>query len=80
MVYAESLPRLAGHEGLAFALHGGEEYELLFTARPDRRVPKQIAGVPITRIGEIVRGKQMKLAKPDGKTEPLKPGGWQHFS
>ena len=72
--------RLAGRDGLALALHGGEEYELLFTARPDRRVPKEIAGVPISLIGEIVDGKQMRLAKPDGKTVVLKPGGWQHFS
>jgi thiamine-monophosphate kinase len=63
----------------ALALHGGEEYELLFTARPDRRTPKQIAGVPITRIGEIVRGRQMKLMKADGRTEILQPAGWEHF-
>jgi thiamine-monophosphate kinase len=80
IVYAHSLPASGGRDGLALALHGGEEYELLFTARPDRRVPKEIAGVPISLIGEIVTGKQMKLAKPDGKTEVLKPGGWQHFS
>jgi len=64
---------------LELALHGGEEYELLFTARPDRRMPKQIAGVPITRIGEIARGRQMKLVTPDGSTEILKPAGWEHF-
>ena len=36
-------------------LHGGEDYELLFTARPEAAVPEQIAGVPVTRIGEITR-------------------------
>lgn len=80
IVYAQSLPTTGGRDGLALALHGGEEYELLFTARPDRRVPREVAGVPISLIGEIVAGKQMKLAKADGKTEVLKPGGWQHFS
>lgn len=79
VVYAGSLPAAGGVAGLAVALHGGEEYELLFTAPPNRHVPKQIEGVPVTLIGEIVRGKQMKLAKSDGKTEILKPGGWQHF-
>ena len=64
---------------LSLALHGGDEYELLFTAPPSRRVPKEIAGVPITRIGEILRGKQMTLATADGKTQPLKPAGWEHF-
>jgi thiamine-monophosphate kinase len=81
IVYSHSLPAAVGRkQGLALALHGGEEYELLFTARPDRRIPREIAGVPISLIGEIVAGKQMKLAKPDGRTEILKPGGWQHFS
>ena len=79
VVYAASLPAASGKDGLALALHGGEEYELLFTAASNRQVPKQIAGVPISLIGEIVRGKRVKLAKSDGKTEILKPGGWQHF-
>jgi thiamine-monophosphate kinase len=77
---AESLPVTPGEDGQTFALHGGDEYELLFTAHPNRRVPKQIAGVPITHIGEIVRGRQMKLAISNGRLEILKPGGWQHFA
>ena len=80
VVYAELLPAVAGPDKLALALHGGEEYELLFTARSDRRIPKHIAGVPVTRIGEIVSGRRMKLVKPDGNSEPLKPAGWEHFS
>ncbi len=64
---------------LSLALHGGDEYELLFTAAPNRRIPRQIAGVPITRIGEILSGEGMRLATADGKTQPLKPAGWEHF-
>jgi thiamine-monophosphate kinase len=79
VVYAAALPATEGRDGLALALHGGDEYELLFTARPQRRIPKQIAGVPITRIGEILSGRQMMLATADGKTQPLKPAGWEHF-
>ena len=81
VVYASALPIAEGigDDGLQLALHGGDEYELLFTARPGRRIPTQIGGVPITRIGEIVRGKQMKLVMPDGKSATLKPGGWEHF-
>lgn len=79
IVYAHSLPTADGRDALALALHGGEEYELLFTARPGHRVPHEIAGVPVWLIGEIVLGRQMKLAMPDGKTDVLKPGGWQHF-
>ncbi len=71
--------RALAPESLQLALHGGEEYELLFTARPNRRVPNQIAGTPITRIGEIASGRKMKLFKPDGTSEPLTPAGWEHF-
>ena len=80
VVYAEALPADGGKDGLTLALHGGDEYELLFTAPPNRRIPKQIGGVPISRIGEILSGKQMRLATADGKTQPLKAAGWEHFA
>jgi len=79
VVYAEALP-VAVRTSDALALHGGDEYELLFTAPPNRRMPKEIAGVPITRIGEILRGREIRLATPDGRTQPLTPAGWQHFA
>jgi thiamine-monophosphate kinase len=79
VIYAESLPCTPGPKGLEFALHGGEDYELLFTAPEAKRVPKEIAGIRITRIGEIVRGKSLLLATPDGKLQPLKVKGWEHF-
>jgi thiamine-monophosphate kinase len=65
------------------ALHGGEDYELLFTSRADQRVPRRIAGVPITRIGRIVGARkgrpQMTLLTSDGP-QPLEARGWQHFA
>jgi len=79
VIYAESLPRVAGPRGLEFALHGGEDYELLFTAAKRKVVPNEIAGVSITRIGEIVGGKAVKVATADGRTKRLKVGGWEHF-
>jgi thiamine-monophosphate kinase len=75
-----TLPAVDDEDGLQYALHGGEDYELLFTAPPTRRIPPTIAGVPITRIGEITRARQIKLQNPDGKSQPLRPGGWQHFA
>ena len=80
VVSAEALPVIPGKEGLALALHGGDEYELLFTAHPSRRIPKQIAGVTVTRIGEITSGRQVTLAATGGKTALLRPGGWEHFA
>ncbi|MGA3335158.1 MAG: thiamine-phosphate kinase [Terracidiphilus sp.] len=67
----------------AQALHGGEEYELLFTAPPTARVPSRIRGVAVTRIGRIAARRPstppVTLLTPRGP-QPLSPQGWQHFS
>jgi thiamine-monophosphate kinase len=65
---------------LRLALDGGEDYELLFTASVRKPVPSRIAGVPITKIGRIIRGSRMFLVDEKGRRRELKPGGWQHFS
>ncbi len=61
------------------ALHGGEDYELLFTARPKTHVPRAIAGVPVTRIGEIVKVRELRRISPSGQRSPLEARGWEHF-
>jgi len=63
---------------LKSALHGGDDYELLFTAPRHKRVPSRIAAVPITQIGHINKSKRIVLSKAGTETE-LKPQGWQHF-
>jgi thiamine-monophosphate kinase len=73
-----SIGRPAREVNLKFALHGGEDYELLFTAAKDRRVPNKIAGVRITEIGQIRRGRGLCLIGKNGRAT-LKPQGWQHF-
>ena len=82
LVEAAALPVAPG-ASLGQALHGGEDYELLFTVRPGARVPRTIAGVPLTKIGRITKLKPRQpvamLAK-DGNLEPLHPRGWQHFA
>jgi thiamine-monophosphate kinase len=64
---------------LQFALHGGEDYELLFTVRGGKRIPSRIAGVPITPIGHITRGRRIFLRNEGGVGYELRPGGWEHF-
>ena len=64
---------------LEFALHGGEAYELLFTAKQRTSVPAKIAGTPITCIGKITRGKKLVLVSADQARSKLKSRGWQHF-
>ena len=67
----------------AQALHGGEDYELLFTAPPSTRVPRSIAGVAVACIGRILRHRQPKplvtIVTAHG-SRPLAPEGWQHFA
>ena len=58
------------------ALHGGEDYELLFTIPPKTHPPHDFEGVPLTRIGTITarRPGSVRLA---GK--PLPHLGFDHF-
>ena len=65
---------------LPFALHGGEDYELLFTAPVNRRVPSRIAGVAVTQIGHITRGRRIFVRNRGDVGYELVPQGWEHFS
>jgi thiamine-monophosphate kinase len=65
---------------LDLALNGGEDYELLFTAPLSVRMPRSIAGVPITRIGRLVRGTAITIVDSSCQTRALEPGGWEHFT
>lgn len=76
-VYAEQVPTAGGAANLPFALHGGEDYELLLAAR--QKLPAQVAGVPVTRIGEVTRGSKIVLVE-GGKQRDLPAEGWEHFS
>jgi thiamine-monophosphate kinase len=61
------------------ALHGGEDYELLFTARCGKRVPSRIAGVAVTLIGRVIGGRKIFLRDSKGKKQELRRQGWEHF-
>jgi thiamine-monophosphate kinase len=64
---------------LRFALHGGEDYELLFTARRGKRVPSRIGGVPINLIGYVTPRRRVFLVETDGVKRELLAQGWEHF-
>jgi len=66
---------------LQLALHGGDDYELLFTAprRFMNRIPRRFRGIPLTAIGEITRGQRPVMIRADGREHPLIPRGWDPF-
>ena len=66
---------------LQLALHGGDDYELLFTVSKSKatRVPRSVGGVAISRIGEITRARDVLVADGNGRSRVLKPGGWDPF-
>jgi thiamine-monophosphate kinase len=74
-----SIGKPAHEVDLQAALHGGEDYELLFTAPRKKRVPPQIAGVKITQLGHITRGTHIILLNEHGVGFELRPHGWEHF-
>jgi thiamine-monophosphate kinase len=81
-VTASALPLSSG-ASLAMALHGGEDYELLFTAPASARLPRSIKGVTVTAIGRILPAKANRprvSLRTETASEPLEPHGWEHFS
>jgi thiamine-monophosphate kinase len=63
------------------ALHGGEDYELLFTVpkRKVRQLPRSFQGIPLTAIGEITRQRSLLLIDAAGQEAPLPKRGWDPF-
>jgi thiamine-monophosphate kinase len=90
-IFSNKLPKipipaaLAGQnlDPLQLALHGGEDYGLLFTAAPkSARLLRSLARrteTRITHIGEITRTRKVLLVHPDGRESPLPSQGWDPF-
>ena len=74
-----SVGKPAREVDLQFALHGGEDYELLFTAPRGKRIPPRIAGIPVTHIGHVTRQRKIFLRNKGGGGYELEPLGWEHF-
>ncbi|HEY6332814.1 MAG TPA: thiamine-phosphate kinase [Blastocatellia bacterium] len=91
ILYADSIPiancvKSAQLDGvvsnpLELALHGGEEYELLFTAKPGQRheIEAVIAstGLAVSCIGEVVPNPGLRL-EINGTLADLAPRGYEH--
>lgn len=94
-IYEEKIPlaqgihkvtSLTGKSLLQLALHSGEDYELLFTIKPDTpdSVLKSISeksDVPIIEIGRIISKKSgYYLISKNNEKIAIRPKGWDHFS
>jgi thiamine-monophosphate kinase len=87
---AVEVPRALGRLGLnsqKLALHGGEDYQLLFTVprAQAHHIPRSFRGTKITRIGEILAARlgrsshTIELVDASGHTTSLTPQGWDSF-
>ena len=75
------LAEAAGLDPIELLLHGGEDYELLFTC--DRRQAGRVGGelgVSATRIGAIEREPGLRLRGRDGVVRSLAARGHDHFA
>jgi thiamine-monophosphate kinase len=68
-------------EQLNRALHGGDDYELLFTVPPSRiwRVPALFQGISLSRVGEISSGHKLQIVDFARRKQVLAPRGWDPF-
>ncbi|MEZ5644869.1 MAG: thiamine-phosphate kinase [Burkholderiaceae bacterium] len=80
---APALSGLTEARRMTCLLAGGDDYELLFTAAPDRRDAIQAAAracdTPVTRIGEITRAPGLMVIDASGQPLPGDYGGYDHF-
>ncbi len=78
---ADSVSAIA-EDGLQLALHGGEEYELLFTGRAEDHEKilncSAMTGLPVTLIGEIIAGRGLHLRR-GVVIEEVEPQGFEHL-
>lgn len=73
------------HDPFLWALHGGEDYELLFTVSPGNEcmviaAVQSATGTPVTVIGSILPPNEgLRLLYPDGREEQLLVASWDHL-
>lgn len=76
---------LTGRRPYSLALHGGEDYELLFTCHPDKvsilaEDMRKECDTPLTIVGRIVDGYSITIEDLSGRIIPLPPRGYDHFA
>lgn len=73
----------AGIDPLKWALFGGEDLELVFTAGPEaeEKIKEETAGkgIKIYNVGKITASGKILLERLNGEVIPLPRGGYDHF-
>lgn len=80
-VSAAAVEALGPEDAFDVALHGGEDYELLFVTDPGVVDPEYFLrrhGIPLTRVGRVEVGEGVWLER-DGTAARLERGGFDHF-
>ncbi|HLZ61922.1 MAG TPA: thiamine-phosphate kinase [Ktedonosporobacter sp.] len=81
----QAIAACASLDPLSWILHGGEDYELLFTVSPanEQAVIEAVqssTGTAVTPIGTILPSDEgIKLRYPGGHEEPLRVQSWDHL-
>jgi thiamine-monophosphate kinase len=74
---------LGGKRSLDFALHGGEDFQLLFTVRPTKKNEAGLAVLKcrfqLTRIGRITAGRTIVAVDGRGRRTRIPARGYEHF-
>lgn len=83
-ISAQAFELFGAERAFEAAATGGDDYELLFTAAPEQE-PEIIRrlnriGCPVTRIGTIESGRDLKLLGLDGARAHFTRGGHRHFA
>lgn len=81
LIKGAELARKARQDPLQLALHGGDDYELLFTIPPTKAkiLPKSFQGLALTAIGEVTKKRGVLLVDKNGRARKLVPRGWDPF-
>jgi thiamine-monophosphate kinase len=80
-----NIAKSIAYDPVCWAMHGGEDYELLFTVTSGQEhavieAIQTATGTPVTVIGTILhREEGMKQVYPDGRVEKLSVMSWDHL-
>lgn len=84
LIDQDKLPLLGGidtESAKQLALHGGDDYELLFTVSPRKSASfrGKFQQFGLAQIGKITTGRGVRVVGPTGRLELLRAAGWDPF-